>query len=153
MLRTDTDDERAVMNIPAFARSTRTYWIVTALLCLFIAGGALFDIAKTKDAVKLITDLGYPEYFIRFIGVMKLLGVAAIVVGRFPRLKHWAYAGLAFDTGGALFSHISAHSTAAKAAPALFGLIFVLISYALYTLTLDPLNQTGVGERQSPRAS
>jgi hypothetical protein len=140
-------DKDSTMTIPTFARSTRTYWIVTAVLCLFIAAGALFDVAKTKDAVKLITELGYPEYFIRFIGVMKLLAVAAIVYGRLPRLKHWAYAALAFDTGGALFSHISAHSAAANAAPAVLGLVLVLVSYALYTTTLDPLKHLPVIKR------
>jgi hypothetical protein len=48
------------MNLPTALRSTRVYWIVTGLLCLFIAGGAVFDVAKTADAVKLITGLGYP---------------------------------------------------------------------------------------------
>jgi hypothetical protein len=48
------------MNLPTALRSTRAYWIGTCLMRLFIAGGAVFDIAKTVDAVKLITGLGYP---------------------------------------------------------------------------------------------
>jgi len=39
------------------------------------------------DAVALITLLGYPEHSIRFIGTLKLLGVAAILVGRYPMLE------------------------------------------------------------------
>jgi DoxX-like family len=108
-------------------------------MCLFMAGGALFDVAKTADAVKLITALGYPEYFIRFIGVMKLAGVAAIVIGRYPRLKHWAYAGLVFDTAGALYSHFSSGSATKDWFPALIALALVGASYGLYVITLDPL--------------
>jgi DoxX-like family len=77
------------MNLPNWLRSTRAYWIVTALMGLFMASGALFDVANTADAVRLITGLGYPGYLVRFLGVLKLAGVAAIVVGRFPRLKQW----------------------------------------------------------------
>jgi DoxX-like family len=129
------------MKLPNALRSTRVYWIVTALLCLFIAAGAVFDVAKSADAVKLITGLGYPEYLIRFLGVLKLAGVAAIVTGRFPRLKHWSYAGLVFDTGGALYSHFSAGSATKDWLPALLGLVLVGVSYGLYTITLDPFSR------------
>jgi DoxX-like family len=112
--------------------SKRVFWIVTGAMCLFMALGAVFDVAKSADAVKLIHGLGYPEYFVRFIGVMKLLGVAAVLQQKYPKLKEWAYAGLVFDTGGALFSHISSKSAAADGAPALLGLLLVAGSYALY---------------------
>ena len=126
------------MNIPTSLRSPRTYWIVTAIMSLFMASGALFDLAKTHDAVVLIRGLGYPEYFIRFIGVMRLLGVAAVLVRGLPRLKQWAYAGLMFDTGGALFSHFNAHSAASKWFPALIGVVLVAASYGMYTTTIGP---------------
>ena len=110
----------------------RVFWIVTGAMCLFMALGALVDVAKTVDAVKLIHALGYPEYFVRFIGVMKLLGIVAVLQPKYPKLKEWAYAGLVFDTGGALFSHVSSKSPAADWAPALLGLVLVAGSYALY---------------------
>ncbi len=133
------------MKLPPVFRSTRMYWAVTVVMCLFMGGGALFDIAKTSDAVKLITQLGYPEYFIRFIGVMKLLGVAAILAPKIPRLKQWAYAGLVFDTGGALFSHLSVHNPPGTWAPALLGLLLVLLAYLIYSLTVDPFNHQNNG--------
>jgi DoxX-like family len=101
-------------------------------MCLLMALGALVNVAKTADAVKLIHTLGYPEYFVRFIGVMKLLGVATVLQPKYPKLKEWAYAGLVFDTGGAVFSHVSSKSAAADLAPALLGLLLVAGSYALY---------------------
>ena len=111
------------------------YWIVTVLMCLFMTLAAIPDVARTTSAVNLIHDLGYPDYFLRFIGVMKLLGVIAVLFPRFPTLKQWAYAGLVFDTGGALYSHWRSHSTPSNWLPALLGLILVISSYALYTRT------------------
>jgi DoxX-like family len=110
------------------------FWIVTGLMGAFIVLGAIIDVSMSSDAIKLITTLGYPVYFVRFIGVMKLLGIAAVLYPQFPKLKEWAYAGLTFDTGGALFSHFSAGSGPSDWGAALLGLVLVLASYTLYTL-------------------
>ena len=45
------------------------YWLVTGLLVVYIAFGALFDVAKHPEAVAGIQHLGYPEYVVRYIGV------------------------------------------------------------------------------------
>ena len=42
-----------------------------------------------------------------FLGVAKLLGVIAILIPGFPRIKEWAYAGLFFDLVGAVYSGLS----------------------------------------------
>ena len=62
-----------------------------------------------------------------------------------PRLKEWAYAGLVFDTGGALFSHLSSHNPVSKWAPALLGLLLVGSSYVLFRRTT--LADVSVGSR------
>ena len=41
------------------------------------------------------------------LGVWKLLGGVALVIPRFPRLKEWAYAGVAFNFTGAIASHLA----------------------------------------------
>jgi hypothetical protein len=52
--------------------------------------------------------MGYPAYLLPFLGTAKLLGVVAILVpGNYPRIKEWAYAGLAFDLFGATYSILS----------------------------------------------
>ena len=51
--------------------------------------------------------LGYPVYFIPFIGVAKLLGVIIILIPGLRAIKEWAYAGLFFDLGGAIYSNIA----------------------------------------------
>lgn len=52
-----------------------------------------------------IQGLGYPEYFMKILGVAKLLGIAAIISGVWPTLKEWAYAGFTIETLGAAVSH------------------------------------------------
>ena len=59
------------------------YWIVTGLFAAFMAFTAIPDIMMSPDAVNMITGLGYPDYFIPFIGVAKLLGAIAILIPNF----------------------------------------------------------------------
>ena len=71
-------------------------------------GSAIPDVILQEMAIKgMHTDLGYPIYFIPFIGIAKLLGVLAILIPGFPRIKEWAYAGLMFDLIGATYSIIA----------------------------------------------
>ncbi|HEY4654024.1 MAG TPA: DoxX family protein [Cyclobacteriaceae bacterium] len=85
------------------------YWIFTGLFGAFMMFSAIPDILVTPDAITFITGLGYPKYLIAFLGVAKALGVIAIVVPGFPRIKEWAYAGLFFDLIGATYSGIAAN--------------------------------------------
>lgn len=83
------------------------YWIITALFAVFMAFTAVPDVLKSPDAMVFIQNLGYPAYFIPFIGVAKLLGSVAILIPRFPRVKEWAYAGLFFDLIAAFYSVVA----------------------------------------------
>ena len=56
------------------------YWIITGLFSAFMLFASVPDILSTPDAVKFMNHLGYPNYFIPFIGVAKLLGVTAILI-------------------------------------------------------------------------
>ena len=84
------------------------YWIFTALFSFMMFGSAIPDVLRSSEAVQgMHGELGYPLYFIPFIGVAKVLGVIAILVPGFSRLKEWAYAGLMFDLIGATYSIIA----------------------------------------------
>lgn len=84
------------------------YWIFTSLFAAFMAFGAIFDIISHPDAIKTVHDgLGYPIYFIPFIGVLKLIGAIVILLPGLHRFKEWAYAGFAFDLIGATYSTIA----------------------------------------------
>ena len=83
------------------------YWISTGLFAAFMIFSAVPDIIMMDDAVKFMTHLGYPKYFIPFIGYAKVLGSLAILIPGFKKIKEWAYAGLVFDLLGAVYSNIS----------------------------------------------
>ncbi|MCK6257365.1 DoxX family protein [Fictibacillus sp. KIGAM418] len=83
------------------------YWVFTALLAALMLAGSIPDILSVSAAVDLFNRLGYPDYLLPFLGIAKLLGVIAILVPGFPRLKEWAYAGFFFDLAGAMYSTIA----------------------------------------------
>ena len=84
------------------------YWIFTILFSAMMLFSAIPDIMSHPMAVQgMHRELGYPLYFIPFIGVAKLLGAFTILLPFPARLKEWAYAGLVFDLVGATYSIIS----------------------------------------------
>jgi len=89
-------------------RTKILYWVFNGLLAAFMLMSGIQGLMHGKQAVELITThLGYPEYFITFTAIAKILGVAAILVPGFPRVKEWAYAGFAYDLVAALYSMIA----------------------------------------------
>lgn len=84
---------------------TILYWVFTSVFAALMIFSAVGGLQPSESAIKIMHDgLGYPVYFIQFLSVAKLLGVIAILVPRFVRIKEWAYAGLFFDLAGALYS-------------------------------------------------
>ncbi|MBS1565001.1 MAG: DoxX family protein [Bacteroidetes bacterium] len=109
------------------------YWIFTGLFAAMMLMSAIPDIMSNPIAVKgMHEDLGYPLYFIPFIGVAKLLGVIAILLPGFSRLKEWAYAGLFFDLIGATFSIIAAGKSISDWGFMVLPLALATTSYILY---------------------
>jgi hypothetical protein len=91
-------------------RDNIIYWIFTGLFAAFMFFTAIGDVIVNEEAVKFMNGmLGYPVYLLPFLGVAKILGAIAIVIPGFPRLKEWAYAGLAFDLIGAAYSVAMLH--------------------------------------------
>jgi uncharacterized membrane protein YphA (DoxX/SURF4 family) len=109
------------------------YWIFTALFAAMMLMSAIPDIAMDPVAVQGMHDgLGYPTYFIPFIGVAKLLGSIAILIPGFHRIKEWAFAGLFFDLIGATFSIIAAGGTIAQYGFMILPLALGVLAYAFY---------------------
>jgi hypothetical protein len=109
-----------------------TYWIVTGFMAAFIVLGAVTDIMKSPDVAAFFKHHGYPSYFAQFIGTVKILGIIAILIPGYPKLREWAYAGLTFDVAGALSSHILNGDGPPVYFPALVGILLVMGSYVLY---------------------
>lgn len=85
-------------------RNTLLFWIFTGLFSAFMLTSTIPNILSTPEWVEAFKMLGYPLYMLPFIGVAKLLGIIALLVPGFPRIKEWAYAGLFFDLTGAVYS-------------------------------------------------
>lgn len=84
---------------------TIAYWLTTGLFALAMSASAYFELSQSEQMVQGFQHLGYPLYLLTILGVAKALGVVALLVPRFPRLKEWAYAGFTFDLLGASASH------------------------------------------------
>ncbi len=109
------------------------YWTFTGLFAFMMLGSAIPDVLSQEIAVKgMHDDLGYPLYFIPFIGVMKVLGVIAILIPGFPRIKEWAYAGLFFDLIGATYSIFASETPEGSAAFMIMPVTLAVLSYVFY---------------------
>lgn len=86
------------------------YWIFTILFAGLMAFTAVPNLLKSPESIQLIHDsLGYPIYFIPYIGLTKLLGSIAILIPGLKKIKEWAYAGLFFDLISSVYSGIAAY--------------------------------------------
>jgi uncharacterized membrane protein YphA (DoxX/SURF4 family) len=108
------------------------YWIITLIFSLFMAFTAVPDALMSADAVKFMDQLGYPHYFIPFIGVAKILGCIAIAIPGYYRIKEWAYAGLFFDLAGAIYSIICTVGVDASMLFMILPVVIGALSYIYY---------------------
>ena len=73
----------------------------------FIISTSIPNVISSAGSVAMVVkQMGYPAYFLPFIGVAKILGGIALLVPGFPRIKEWAYSGLMFDLVAAIYSFI-----------------------------------------------
>jgi hypothetical protein len=108
------------------------YWIFTGLFSAFMMMSAVPDILVMDLAVKGFAEMGLPACLVPFLGVAKALGVIAILVPGFPRLREWAYAGLIMDLVGAIYLIICSGKSAENWVPVFIPLIIGFVSYAFY---------------------
>ncbi|TCC97347.1 DoxX family protein [Pedobacter psychroterrae] len=104
-------------------RNKIIYWVATLWLALGMLSTGIVQLIKMKEEVTMMEHLGYPLYFLTILGVWKILGVAAVLIPKFPLLKEWAYAGFFFAMSGATFSHLAAGDGAVE----FFGPVLLLI--------------------------
>jgi DoxX-like family len=109
------------------------YWVFTGLFAIMMFGSAIPDVFSYEIAVKgMHEDLGYPLYFIPFIGVAKVLGVVALLLPGYPKIKEWAYAGLFFDLIGATYSIIANGGNAGQWGFMIMPIALGILSYLYY---------------------
>jgi hypothetical protein len=83
------------------------YWIFTGLFGAFMLMSGIQNLMATAEWKAIMEHLGFPVSLLPFLGIAKCLGVLALVVPGFPRLKEWAYAGFFFDLLGVTYSAIA----------------------------------------------
>ena len=126
------------------------YWIATSLFAFMMLGSAIPDVLSAEVAVKGMHEgLGYPVYFIPFIGIAKVLGVIAILIPGFKRIKEWAYAGLFFDLIGATYSVYSSGVRDGNLAFMLLPLLLGGLSYIYYHRKQSAYSQSQIGNLQT----
>jgi DoxX-like family len=114
-------------------KSTKiAYWIFTILLIALMLLSAISSFKETQAGVEMLKHLGFSYGIIKLLSVAKILGVIAILLPGFPRLKEWAYAGFTFDLVGAIYSGLVAGDSILQWLPVILGLVFVFGSYIFY---------------------
>jgi uncharacterized membrane protein YphA (DoxX/SURF4 family) len=108
------------------------FLVITLLFSAFMLFSSFAEIRNSPDARAFMSHLGYPDYFNQFIGIAKLLGVIAILIPGYPRIKEWAYAGLFFDLVGATYSQIANDGFVPQVSFMLLPIIFLFISYIYF---------------------
>ncbi len=108
------------------------YWTATIIFAALMLFTAIPNAMATADWVGLFAMLGYPKYIVSFIGIAKILGVIAILIPGFPRIKEWAYAGLAFDLIGVVYSSIAVGPLSYQMLFMLVWIVPGIISYIYY---------------------
>ena len=108
------------------------YWIFTILLVALMLFSAVGSFMDNPQGAEFAKHLGYPISLFKLLGVAKILGVIAILIPGYPRLKEWAYAGFTFDLVGAVYSGLVVGDPIVQWLPVFVGLILVFGSYITY---------------------
>ncbi|MEO5593599.1 MAG: DoxX family protein [Chitinophagaceae bacterium] len=126
-------------------KTNTIYWIFTGILVALMLFSGIQNLLSTEPSIKLISkQLGYPEYFLPFIGLAKTLGAIAILIPGYPRIKEWVYAGFTYDLMGALYSTIAVGEPFANWWPMLFFFVILAFSYIYYHKRLKAVSPANI---------
>ena len=108
------------------------YWVAISLLALLMLMDGYGGISQDPTGQEVMRHLGYPLYVLYIFGAAKILGAIAILQGRFPVLKEWAFAGFAFNFIGALASRAFVGDGGMELIFPIIGLIILFVPYYLW---------------------
>ncbi len=115
------------------------YWAVTGVFIYWMYDPTISSAFSYDYAVEFFTKrLGFPQYFLVFTGVTKLIGLIALLIPGFPRIKEWVYAGFTFDLVGALYCLIAIGMPITSLWPQALALLLMTASYLCFQLMTYP---------------
>lgn len=127
---------------------TYVLWFIQVLLALLFlfAGGT-----KLALPLDVLTSMGSPNQvqlpglFIRFIGVVEVLGALGLILPGLLRIKPWltplAAAGLAVVMVGAVAVTLASGDVAPALVPLVVGLLLAVVAYGRWRLVPHPERQ------------
>lgn len=113
----------------ATKRNKIIYWVFTIWMSLGMVSSAIVQILMIPEEVQLFEHLGFPLYFMHMLGILKLLGVAVVLMPKLPVLKEWAYSAFFFTMLVAFLSHIAMKDGFAETFPPAFLLTLTMLSW------------------------
>ena len=105
-----------------------TYWTSTALLSLLYLASAYLYATKGDWIRQALADLGYPAYLLPVMIIVKVLGVAVILLRFSVALSDLAYAGVFYHLLLSGLAHLGVRKPRG-ALPAVVGLALLVISF------------------------
>jgi len=105
------------------------YWIVTILFCALLTFSAGMYFLNYDEVSSEFVKLGFPTWVIYPLAVLKLAGIAVVIIRKNRSLVEWAYAGFFFNVLLALTAHFTIAD--GELWGALVALLFILASYFL----------------------
>jgi hypothetical protein len=127
-----------------------TYWVVTGLFAVVYFASGLADILRAPPVLETLTHLGFPLYLAAILGPWKIAGAFVVLAPGLPRVKEWAYAGIAFDLIGAAASHGFVGDPAPKLLIPLVLLALTVASYLLRPASRRLVAQSNPDTRVRP---
>ena len=83
--------------------------------------------------------LGFPLYLMKILGVFKIFGGIAILTGKLPRMKEWAYAGFSIEFLGATAAHVITGDVRYAMFPFSFYVVLVMAYLLWHKTAATPL--------------
>jgi hypothetical protein len=110
------------------------YWGSTILVILVMLFTVVQTLAHPDHSEAFGKQVQFPGYMFKMLAIAKILGIVAILIPGYPRVKEWVYAGFTFDLIGAivLLAGSALSFPVALWVPMLAGLVLLAISYITY---------------------
>lgn len=135
---------------------TYALWIVQVLLALmflFAGGTKLVIPPDVLASMGSPNQIPLPGWFVRFIGVVEVLGALGLILPGLLRIKPWltplAAAGLVVIMIGAVALTVAADGVAAGVVPLVIGLLAAFVAYGRWRLAPHPGRREMIRRRSS----